>query len=276
MTNLGRVVLDVPRIVIVLGYHARRAFGAHDRDRTALLAEANRVVVRGWLVQREDGQEFSIRRAAANSEITITLKHWPYRRPTEAPGPVYMLLAGGHARNVAVLPGSPIVLRLGTERHSEPLPGQEVVAGVTQNVTSTDTKDIALAVYSECGSLIRALTDVRFKLLALVPAISALALVAIVSPSGPLANTAVAVRIAAAVIGFVVIATIRMYDVRNSELYDDLISRARSLEADLGVELGAFNRRRSSVWPVEHDRALRWLYWAVLAAWLAAAFVPLI
>jgi hypothetical protein len=273
---LREVARDLPRVLGVLAYHARRALGARDRGRTALLAEPDHVIVRAWLVRQAERLAFSIRRWAPDHEITIILRHRPRLRPFDSTGCDYLLLAGGHARKVVVIPpsqGSQVVLRLGGEHHSKPLPGQEVMPELTP---PTDPKDVALAVYTELGAMIRALTDVRFKLLALVPTISALALVAIVSPSGPLEGASAPVRVAAALAGFVVTAMVRMYDVRNSELYDDLISRARSLEASLGVELGAFNHRRSSVWPVEHDRALRWLYWTVLAAWLAAAMMSLI
>jgi hypothetical protein len=57
---------------------------------------------------------------------------------------------------------------------------------------------------------------------------------------------------------------------RNSQLCDDLISRARSLEQFLGVERGPYMRRSKNIWPLQHDVALFLIYLLVLAAWLVS------
>ena len=259
---------DAVRVIAVLIYHLRRLLGAVDRSRTALLADPDHVVRCGWLVTRSDGKKFNVRKLQENQHILVRARFGlglpKGRFPSDRS---FVLLAGGHARLVDII-DSAGALSVGAEYLSGPATDQQTLRNGT---VADEAGKLSLAVYSELGAQIRALTDVRFKLLTLVPTVSALALVAIVSPGGPLKDTGAEVRLGAALAGLVVTAMIRMYDVRNSELYDDLISRARSLENMLGVEYGAYMKRRRSVWPVEHDRALRWLYWAVLAAWLVAA-----
>jgi hypothetical protein len=151
----------------------------------------------------------------------------------------------------------------------------------------------------EASAAWRMLTDVRFKLLALLPPISALALTAIVSPTGILEGADRPVRVAAAVFGFLVTLGLRIYDRRNDDLYDDLISRARRAEFELGIDTGVFRGRKKSrpLWNgrtihrrlvplarwagligqpgdpvsvVNHEIALKLVYRTVLLAWLLA------
>jgi hypothetical protein len=144
-------------------------------------------------------------------------------------------------------------------------------------IPADNRREVLLAEYAEAAAAWRMLTDVRFKLLGLVPAVSALALTGIVSTKGPLEGAATAVRVAAAVFGFLVVLGLWMYDTRNSELYDDLISRGRRTEQELGIHTGVFRGRlapRRKL--VSHGPALTLVYGVVLAAWalagVAAAF----
>jgi hypothetical protein len=134
-------------------------------------------------------------------------------------------------------------------------------------------REILLAEYSEAASAWRMLTDVRFKLLALIPPISALAITAIVSPRGLLEGAANSVRVAAAAFGFLVVAGLCIYDARNSELYDDLISRGRRTEMELGIHAGVFRGRlRPKRKIISHGPALQIVYGVVLLAWVLAGF----
>jgi hypothetical protein len=144
-------------------------------------------------------------------------------------------------------------------------------------IPAENRRQVLLAEYAEAAAAWRMLTDVRFKLLGLVPAVSALGLTGVVSTKGPLEGTATAVRVAAAVFGFLVVLALWMYDTRNSELYDDLISRGRRTEQELGIHTGVFRGRlapRRNL--VSHGPALTLVYGVVLAAWalagVAAAF----
>jgi hypothetical protein len=169
---------------------------------------------------------------------------------------------------------------------------------------------VLLSELNEAATAWRMLTDVRFKLLALLPPVSALALTAIVSPKGVFEEADSPVRVAAAAFGFLVVLGLRIYDRRNDDLYNDLISRARRAEYELGIDTGVFRGRRKpgplwngrfkiprrltalamradliggegdAVSIVKHGIALKMVYGTVLAAWLlagvsaAAGWVP--
>jgi hypothetical protein len=120
--------------------------------------------------------------------------------------------------------------------------------------------------YGEVCSSWRELVGVRFKLLALVPTVSVFALVALLTRDR--APTAVMVGICC--FGIVVTTALLLYDQRNSQLHDELISRGRRIESELGVETGLFRGRPGSWGIVKHDIALFIVYTASLAAWLGA------
>lgn len=132
------------------------------------------------------------------------------------------------------------------------------------------------AMYGEVCASWRTLTDVRFKLLALVPAISGLALADLFSEGGIVRSDSRLVRAAFCVFGLLVTLGLRVYDLRNSDLYDDLISRGRKLEEELGVRTGHFRGRLKATWPIQHDAAIALIYGTAIIAWLAASAVVLL
>jgi hypothetical protein len=75
--------------------------------------------------------------------------------------------------------------------------------------------------------------------------------------------------------GLLVTLGLRIYDLRNSDLYDDLISRGRKLEEELGVRTGHFRGRLKANWPIQHDAAIALIYGTAIAAWVAAFVVAL-
>jgi hypothetical protein len=131
-------------------------------------------------------------------------------------------------------------------------------------------RPVLLALYTEVSAGWRSLTDVRFKLLALVPAVSVIAwlqllsLTVLTTPAGALAGAWLCV------VGAAVTALLRVYDLRNDGLYDDLISRGRRIEVELGVDTGLFAGRRRADHPlINHTVPLRWIYRLAFAGWLA-------
>ena len=52
-------------------------------------------------------------------------------------------------------------------------------------------------------------------------------------------------RLLFACLGLVVTLGLLIYELRNSQLHDDLISRGRKIEDELGVDTGVFRGRRS-------------------------------
>ncbi|MDC7119923.1 hypothetical protein OMK64_00055 [Cellulomonas fimi] len=269
---------DVVRMLRVLVHHAGRAWGTAPDGRTALLTDRRHLVRGGWvvrLVADDDGASIDLPGAEQGQVVHLRPVHGSVDRlvqHADAARRPWLLVHAGHARDVTgVARGEvAVAVSLGAERLARPS-GRPVLPDVTP--TPGDALDTLRMVYKELATQHRTLVDVRFKLLALVPAVSALALVGVVSPGGPFAGVPRAVRVGAALLGLVVVVGIRLYDVRNSQLHDDLVSRARVVETALGVERGVYAARRASIAPVQHDTALRLVYGAVVTAWAAAAVV---
>jgi hypothetical protein len=132
-------------------------------------------------------------------------------------------------------------------------------------------REIRLALYENVCTTWRALIEVRFKLLALVPFVSVLGVQVVLSRGTEQAQLSAAARTMLAVIGLAAIVGLLVYDLRNSELHDDLISRGRRLEDELGIDTGQF---RGRLLPgnraLKHDHATGLIYGASVSGWLFA------
>ncbi|MDR7081040.1 hypothetical protein J2X01_000309 [Arthrobacter ginsengisoli] len=175
-----------------------------------------------------------------------------------------------------------------------------IISPVPISADSSVSREVLRMTLTEASASWRMLTEVRFKLLALLPTISALALFAIVSPAGALADANTPVRVAAAGFGFFITLGIWIYDRRNDELYNELISRARRAEFELGIDTGVFRGRpkprairkgniqvhvrlvplakrlklikspKDPISVINHGIAVQIIYGSVLAAWVLA------
>jgi hypothetical protein len=119
--------------------------------------------------------------------------------------------------------------------------------------------------YQQTTDLLRTLTDVRFKLLALVPTLSGAAVAVLGHPSSA------AELIAVGLLGLTATLGVLLYELRNSQLSDYALRRAQSLEGELG--LGLYRERPDralrlfGLAPVDRDRGLVLVYSAALAGW---------
>jgi hypothetical protein len=130
--------------------------------------------------------------------------------------------------------------------------------------------------YAETNNNFRMLADIRFKLLALVPALGGAAnfiLSGFALSQGATAPPQSLVLMIG-VMGFLATLGITIYDQRNSELYNALISRAKYLEEILELrEKGQFrerpprNRWLFGLLKMSHDVGLSIIYGPVLGAW---------
>lgn len=128
--------------------------------------------------------------------------------------------------------------------------------------------------YEQTLASFRQLADIRFKLLALLPSISGLA-IGVISLNLEAFKSAPLPRMLIGVLGFVVTLGVVFYDQRNSQLYYALMHRAQKLEQSLKTKVwGQFcNRpdpslrflRLFSIW---HGRGLALIYGSVLGSWL--------
>jgi hypothetical protein len=111
---------------------------------------------------------------------------------------------------------------------TEEAPGSQLGQGGEKD------EDVSLAIaqvdYQVTQDMIKMLTDIRFRLLAVLPPISAaaVALVQAKAIETPIAMAALGV------LGFCIVLGLLIYELRNSDLYNTLIYRARMLEGVIG------------------------------------------
>ena len=129
--------------------------------------------------------------------------------------------------------------------------------------------------YNETTDLMRGLTDVRFKLVAFVPTISGAAIAVLGH------GRSTAELLAVGMLGLVATVGIVIFDLRNTQLLDYAVLRAKSLEEKLGfVSIfepgrpgGLFTERPGrdlrifGLAGVGHDRGLALVYSAAIGGW---------
>jgi hypothetical protein len=129
----------------------------------------------------------------------------------------------------------------------------------------TENKNLVAEYHEVCNNF-RLLTDIRFKLLALIPIGTGTAIA--LTPTGhPDLKTSLI-----GLFGFVVTSSAALYNIRNDQLYDELVSRAAQLERLLDLKEGAFAQRprawrQIGPFAVNHEK-IWWIYLSSLAAWL--------
>jgi hypothetical protein len=128
--------------------------------------------------------------------------------------------------------------------------------------------------YQQTTDLLRSLTDIRFRLLALVPALSGAAVAFVGHPASPTQ------LVALGALGLTATGGILLYELRNSQLSDYAARRAQQLEQALALVSFAGNRvgglfserpprtlRLLGGIAVDRDRGLALVYSAALAGW---------
>ncbi len=134
---------------------------------------------------------------------------------------------------------------------------------------NVQNRDLLLKLYDQVCSVWRELVGVRFKLLGLVPTVSLALLATILSAKDP-GGLSQQSRLLIAVFGFLATFGLFVYDRRNSVLHDDLISRGRKIEEELGVDTGIFRGRLKAHGIFKHDIATDVIYGASMFAWVVA------
>ncbi|HSK15986.1 MAG TPA: hypothetical protein VK915_07430 [Gaiellaceae bacterium] len=127
--------------------------------------------------------------------------------------------------------------------------------------------------YDQTTQALRTLTDVRFRLLAFVPAVSGAA-VALLNRPRPAAEL-----LGVGVLGLVATAGVFVYELRNSQISATFHARAQALERRLGLgsaadapgglfsERPGITQRLAGFFPVSHGNGLALVYAAALGGW---------
>jgi hypothetical protein len=131
-------------------------------------------------------------------------------------------------------------------------------------------RDLLLKLYDQVCSAWKELVGVRFKLLGLVPTVSLALLATILPGRGAPGGLSLPSRLLIAAFGFLVTFGLFVYDRRNSALHDDLISRGRKIEDELGVDTGIFKGRLNASGIFKHDIATNVIYGVCMIGWLVA------
>lgn len=133
---------------------------------------------------------------------------------------------------------------------------------------SSEKIELLKSIYSEVCATWRSLHDIRFKLLGLVPFVTVGVLVVILPGSGSGEHLSSWYAKIIPSVGLLVTIGLLIYDTRNSELYDDLISRGRRIEAELGIQTGIFRGRRTPKRAlINHGTATGLIYGAAIFGW---------
>lgn len=127
--------------------------------------------------------------------------------------------------------------------------------------------------YDETNSNYRNLADIRFKLLGFLPAVSVIAWTELYRNITVDSVTSIIIGIIVALLGLRITYGIWIYDNRNDELYNDLVSRGKKIEEELGVITGLFkgrlkaNKKDMFRRVINHGRALGVIYSSVFVGW---------
>jgi hypothetical protein len=148
--------------------------------------------------------------------------------------------------------------------------------------STTPTRDPLALDYQWTNEQIKLLTDIRFRLLVLVPPLVTIGVTLLSSQSfGAVSPFAL---FGVGLLGVSVTFGVVLYDLRNSQLYDSLIHRAALIEREMrmkplfkgslaGTWGGPYAMRISGfgrlfwIFPINHGMALSLIYGAVLGAW---------
>ncbi|GJH18456.1 hypothetical protein CBA19CS22_17960 [Caballeronia novacaledonica] len=143
----------------------------------------------------------------------------------------------------------------------------------------SDRHEALLREYAEASGNFRLLTDIRFRLLALLPIASA----ATAAFKGDAKSADDAVLYA---FGLLVTLGVLTYHTRNDQLYNALIGRCKAIERTLGIWDGAYGSRPRAWleiggakyrWKVDHSSGVMLIYSASIALWLSkllGVFIP--
>jgi hypothetical protein len=149
--------------------------------------------------------------------------------------------------------------------------------------TAAPPRDTRALDYQWTNEFIKVFTDIRFRLLAVLPPLVAAAVTLLSTSTFGMAPSALAM-LGVGLLGFQATLGLVVYDLRNSQLYDANIHRAMLIERELQIEtlikdgspdsFGGLHALRAPASgalmriPISHGSALSLIYGSVLAAWI--------
>ena len=135
----------------------------------------------------------------------------------------------------------------------------------------TDNKEFYNKVYEKTADNVKQLEDIRFKLLAIVPSVSAIGIKELYA-----VNCENHVKVFFAILGIVITFSIFIYEIRNRQILKALNKKRVAMENEMGFSTVDFEKNLQSKGIVTHRASMNLIYITAIASWLLFLFFTLI
>jgi hypothetical protein len=135
----------------------------------------------------------------------------------------------------------------------------------------TENKEFYSKVYEKLVDNVKQLEDVRFKLLAIVPSVSAIGIKELYA-----VNCENHVKVFFAILGIVITFSIFIFELRNRQIIKALNKRKVALEDEMDVPTTVFIKDLQSSGIVTHRFSMNLIYITAIVSWLFFLFFTLI
>jgi hypothetical protein len=134
----------------------------------------------------------------------------------------------------------------------------------------TENKEFYSKVYEKLVDNVKQLEDVRFKLLAIVPSVSAIGIKELYA-----VNCENHVKVFFAILGIVITFSIFIFELRNRQIIKALNKRKVALEDEMNVPTTVFVQDLQSSGIVTHRFSMNLIYITAIVSWLFFLFFTL-
>jgi hypothetical protein len=135
----------------------------------------------------------------------------------------------------------------------------------------TENKEFYSKVYEKTADNVKQLEDIRFKLLAIVPSVSAIGIKELYS-----INCENSIKVFFAILGIVITFSIFIFELRNRQIIKALNKRRIAMENEMDVSTSAFVKDLQSKGIVTHRASMNLIYITAIVSWLLFLFFTLI
>jgi hypothetical protein len=135
----------------------------------------------------------------------------------------------------------------------------------------TENKEFYSKVYEKIADNVKQLEDIRFKLLAIVPSVSAIGIKELYS-----INCENSIKVFFAVLGIVITFSIFIFEQRNRQIIKALNKRKIAIEELMNVETDTFEKDLQSKGIVTHRFSMNLIYITAIVSWLLFLFFVIV
>jgi hypothetical protein len=135
----------------------------------------------------------------------------------------------------------------------------------------TENKEFYSKVYEKIAENVKQLEDIRFKLLAIVPSVSAIGIKELYS-----INCDNNIKVFFAVLGIVITFSIFIFEQRNRQIIKSLNKRKIAIEELMNVETDTFEKDLQSKGIVTHRFSMNLIYITAIVSWLLFLFFVMV